>query len=70
MDSSVELDPSVFPFQDVRYKGARGKNISTKPKIKKDSKISPVFAKPEVPKQGGATVPVYSGAGGVDWKGG
>ena len=61
MDSSVKLDPSVFPFQDIRY--TKGKSIGTKPKIKKDSKISPVFAKPEVPKHSGATVPVYSGAG-------
>ena len=59
MDSSVELDPSVFPFQDIRY--TKGKSMGTKPKIQKD-KISPVFAKPEVPKHSGATVPVYSGA--------
>ena len=63
MVSSVDLDPSVFPFQDVRYKGARGKNIGTKPKIKKDSKLAPVFAKPEVPKQRCASVPTSIGVG-------
>ena len=63
MDSSVELDPSVFPFQDVRYKGTRGKNVGTKPKIKKDSKLATVFAKPEVPVQGGASVPISSSVG-------
>ena len=63
MDSSVELDPSVFPYQDVRYKGTRGRNTGTKPKVKKDSKLSPVFAKPEVPKQRCASVPTSIGVG-------
>ena len=62
MDSSVELDPSVFPFQDIRY--TKGKNTGAKPKIKKDSKIAPVFVKPVVPKPGSGTVPV---CGGVSW---
>ena len=59
MDSSVELDPSVFPFQDIRY--TKGKSTGTKPKIKKDSKMAPVFMKPKVPMPGSATVPVPSG---------
>ena len=63
MDSSVELDPSVFPFQDVRYKGTRGKNTGTKPKVKKDTKPVPVFAKPEVPKLRFASVPANIGVG-------
>ena len=57
MDSSVELDPSVFPFQDIRY--TKGKGTGTKPK--KDSKMAPVFMKPKVPMPGSATVPVPSG---------
>ena len=61
MDSSVELDPSVFPFQDIRY--TKGKSTGTKPKIKKDSKMAPVFMKPKVPMPGSATVPVCSGVG-------
>ena len=61
MDSCVELDPSVFPFQDIRY--TKGKSTGTKPKIKKDSKMAPVFMKPKVPMLGSATVPVSSGVG-------
>ena len=61
MDSSVELDPSVFPFQDIRY--TKGKSTGTKPKIKKDGKLAPVFMKPKVPMPGSATVPVSSGVG-------
>ena len=57
MDSSVNLDPSVFPFQDIRY--TKGKGTGTKPK--KDSKMAPVFMKPRVPMPGSATVPVPSG---------
>ena len=37
--------------------------MSTKPKIKKDSKLAPVFAKPEVPKQRCASVPTSIGVG-------
>ena len=59
MDSSVNLDPSVFPFQDIRY--TKGKGTGTKPKPKKDSKMAPVFMKPRVPMPGSATVPVPSG---------
>ena len=59
MDSSVNLDPSVFPFQDIRY--TKGKDTGTKPKPKKDSKMAPVFMKPRVPMPGSATVPVPSG---------
>ena len=59
MDSSVELDPSVFPFQDIRY--TKGKGTGTKPN--KDSKMAPVFMKPKVPMPGSATVPVCSGVG-------
>ena len=63
MDSSVELDPSVFPFQDIRY--TKGYYTGTKPKTKtkKDSKIAAVFAKPVVPQPGSATVPACSGVG-------
>ena len=57
MDSSVNLDPSVFPFQDIRY--TKGKGTGAKPK--KDSKMAPVFMKPKVPMPGSATVPVPSG---------
>ena len=59
MDSSVNLDPSVFPFQDIRY--TKGKGTGTKPKPKKDIKLAPVFMKPRVPMPGSATVPVPSG---------
>ena len=65
MVSSVDLDPSVFPFQDVRYKGARGRNVGTKPKIKKDSKPVSTFAKPEVPVQSRALVSITGEVGDV-----
>ena len=59
MDSSVNLDPSVFPFQDIRY--TKGKDTGTKPKPKKDIKMAPVFMKPRVPLPSSATIPVPSG---------
>ena len=55
MDSSVNLDPSVFPYQDIRY--TMGKDTGTKPKPKKDVKLAPVFVKPKVPMPGSVVVP-------------
>ena len=45
MVSSDDLDPSLFPFQDMRYKGNRGGNTGTKPKQKKGGKPATTFAK-------------------------
>ena len=59
MDSSVNLDPSVFPYQDIRY--TMGKDTSTMPKPKKDIKSAPVYVKPRVPMPGSAIVPVPIG---------
>ena len=59
MDSSVNLDPSVFPYQDIRY--TMGKDTGTKPKPKKDTKLAPVFVKPRVPMPGGSNVLVPIG---------
>ena len=55
MDSSVSLDPSVFPFQDMRYKGVSGGKTGTKPKQKKGCKLATTFAKPLTPVQSGAS---------------
>ena len=49
MDSSVDLDPIVFPFQDMRYKGVGGGKTGTKPKQKKGCKLATTFAKPLTP---------------------
>ena len=63
MDSCVNLDPSVFPYQDVRY---TGKGTGAKPKIKKDAKLSPIVPKPKVSVPGGVVVPQpSSGSGGT-----
>ena len=58
MDSCVNLDPSVFPYQDIRY---TGKETGTKPKPKKDVKLAPVFVKPKVPMPGSVVVPMPIG---------
>ena len=55
MDSSVNLDPSVFPFQDMRYKGVNGGKTGTKPKQKKGCKLATTFAKPLTPIQSGTS---------------
>ena len=54
MDSYVNLNPSVFPYQDIRY---TGKATSTKPKTRKDVKLAPAFIKPKVPMPGGVVAP-------------
>ena len=59
MDSCVNLDPSVFPYQDIRY--TMGNDTGTKPKPKKDVKLAPVFVKPKVPMPGSVVIPVPIG---------
>ena len=54
MYSCVNLDPSVFPYQDIRY---TGKETGTRPKNKKDVKLAPIFIKPKVPMPGSVVVP-------------
>ena len=54
MDSCVNLDPSVFPYQDIRY---TGRETGTKPKTKKDIKLAPIFIKPKVPMPGSVVAP-------------
>ena len=54
MDSCVNLDPSVFPYQDIRY---TGRETGTKLKTKKDIKLAPIFIKPKVPMPGSVVVP-------------
>lgn len=54
MDSCVNLDPSVFPYQDIRY---TGKETGTKPKTKKGVKLAPIVIKPKVTMPGGVVVP-------------
>ena len=51
MGSSVILDRSIFPSQDIRYSGA-----GARPKVKKEVKMAPRFLKPIVPMPG-STVP-------------
>ena len=62
MVSGVDLDPSVFPFQDVRYKGTRGGNTGTVPKLKK-VKLATNFVKPVVPVQSSPSVSNNGGVG-------
>ena len=62
MVSSDDLDPSLFPFQDMRYKGNRGGNTGTKPKQKKGGKPATTFVKPLAPVQSGVSV---SNSGGI-----
>ena len=66
MDSSVNLDPSVFPYQDIRY--TMGKETGTKPKPKKDVKLAPVFVKPKVPMPGSVVVPMPIGGDSIKEK--
>ena len=66
MDSCVNLDPSVFPYQDIRY--TTGKETGTKPKPKKDVKLAPVFVKPKVPMPGSVVVPVPIGGDSIKEK--
>ena len=66
MDSSVNLDPSVFPYQDIRY--TMGKDTGTKPKPKKDVKLAPVFVKPRVSMPGSAVIPVPIGGDSIKEK--
>ena len=54
MDSCVNLDRSVFPYQDIRY---TGRETGTKPKTKKDVKLAPIFIKPKVPMPGSVVAP-------------
>ena len=65
MVSSDDLDPSLFPFQDMRYKGNRGGNTGTKPKQKKGSKPVATFVKPLAPVQSGVPVSNSGGIGAV-----
>ena len=51
MGSSVILDRSIFPSQDIRYSGG-----GARPKVKKEVKMAPGFLKPKVPMPG-STVP-------------
>ena len=51
MGSSVILDRSIFPSQDIRYSGT-----GARPKMKKEVKMAPRFLKPRVPMPG-STVP-------------
>ena len=53
--SSVSLDPSVFPFQDMRYKGVNGGKTGTKPKQKKGCKLATKFAQPMTSIQSGTS---------------
>ena len=50
----MNLDPVIFPYQDIRY---TGKNTGAKPKIRKDVKLAPNFLKPKVPMPGSVVVP-------------
>ena len=65
MVSSGDLDPSLFPFQDMRYKGNRGGDTRTKPKQKKGSKPVATFVKPLAPVQSGVSVSNSGGIGAV-----
>ena len=65
MVSCVNLDPSVFPYQDIRY---TGKETGTKPKTKKDVKLAPIFIKPKVPMPGSVVVPMPFGGDSIKEK--
>ena len=58
MDSCVNLDPSVFPYQDIRY---TAKETRTKPKVRNGVKLATNFIKPKVPMPGSVVVPVPIG---------
>ena len=55
VDAGVSLDPSVFPYQDVRNKGVNGGKTGTKPKQRKGCKLATTFAKPLTPIQSGTS---------------
>ena len=59
MGSSVILDRSIFPSQDIRYSGA-----GARPKMKKEVKMAPGFLKPRVPMPGSSVPEVSQGVGG------
>ena len=50
----MNLDPVIFPYQDIRY---TAKNTGAKPKVWKDVKLAPNFLKPKVPMPGSVVVP-------------
>ena len=54
MDSSVNLDRAIFPYQDIRYSG---RSTGAKPKVRKDVVLAPSFLKPKVPMPGSVVVP-------------
>ena len=54
MDSCVNLDPSLFPYQDIRY---TAKETGTKPKVRKGVKLAPNFIKPKVPMPSSVVAP-------------
>ena len=54
MDSSVNLDRAIFPYQDIRY---TGRGTGAKPKVRKDVVLAPNFLKPKVPMPGSEVVP-------------
>ena len=54
MDSSVNLDRAIFPYQDIRY---TGRGTGAKPKVRKDVVLAPTFLKPKVPMPGSEVVP-------------
>ena len=54
MDSSVNLDRAIFPYQDIRY---TGRSTGAKPKVRKDVVLAPNFLKPKVPMPGSVVVP-------------
>ena len=56
MGSSVILDRSIFPSQDIRYSGA-----GARPKVKKEVKMAPRFLKPVVPMPGSTVSEVDKG---------
>ena len=56
MGSSVILDRSIFPSQDIRYSGS-----GARPKVKKEVKMAPGFLKPKVPMPGSAVPGVNEG---------
>ena len=54
MDSSINLDRAIFPYQDIRY---TGRGTGAKPKVRKDVVLAPNFLKPKVPMPGSEVVP-------------
>ena len=57
MGSSVVLDRSVFPYQDIRHTGG-----GARPKVKRGVKMAPEFLKPKVPMPGGTVPEVNDGS--------